>query len=137
MDIRNFFMERSSQALEWTTQGGSVATILERVQGMTGCGTHGSGLVDNVAMSHRLIHLVVQGMQIAALPTDPELATEKFGQIPKVSKIMKLEEGEDKSKAVEVLAKFEEQIKEEKIVSRKYCEILQEEWDEYNELEEG
>lgn len=36
-----------------------------------------------------LIHSVVQGMQIAALPTDPELAGK--GQFSKVSRIMKLE----------------------------------------------
>ncbi|TRZ07721.1 hypothetical protein HGM15179_019387 [Zosterops borbonicus] len=52
-----------------------------------------------------------ESMQIAALPTDPELATEKFGQVPKVSKIMKLGEGKEKSKASEALAKFEEQTK--------------------------
>ncbi|TRZ08283.1 hypothetical protein HGM15179_018826 [Zosterops borbonicus] len=33
-----------------------------------------------------LIHSVVQGMQIAALPTDPELAGEKIGQFSKVSR---------------------------------------------------
>lgn len=46
-------------------------------------------------------------MQIAALPTDPKMATEKLGQTSAVPRIMKLKEKERKSKATDVLAEFE------------------------------
>lgn len=62
----------------------------------------------------RLIHSVVQGMQIAAMPMDPGLATRGLGKNNKISKIMELKE-EATSKAAEVLIKFEKQIKEEKL----------------------
>ncbi|TRZ08940.1 hypothetical protein HGM15179_018170 [Zosterops borbonicus] len=75
--------------------------------------------------------LVVQGMQIAALPTDPELAGGKIGQLSKASKLMKLEE---KNRAAEALEKFENKVKEENISFQKYCEITQEDWDEYDEF---
>ncbi|RMC05500.1 hypothetical protein DUI87_18693 [Hirundo rustica rustica] len=55
-----------------------------------------------------LIHKVVQGMQIAALPTDPELASGGFGKNSKVSKVMKL--NEERSRAAEVLARFEARV---------------------------
>ncbi|RMC11973.1 hypothetical protein DUI87_11106 [Hirundo rustica rustica] len=77
-----------------------------------------------------------QGMQIAALPTDRELAVEKTGQIPEVSRIMKLEGREEANKVAEALEKFEEKIKEENVVYQKYCEISQEEWNDYSKFED-
>lgn len=62
----------------------------------------------------RLIHSVVQSMQIAAMPVDRKLATGKLGQAPKLSRIMKLREGDGKSRAAEALARFESQVNEEK-----------------------
>lgn len=79
---------------------------------------------------------MAQGMQIAVLPIDPEHAPEKLNQIPKVSKRMKLAEGEVNSKAPEALAKFEEQIKEDGIVYRIYQEVPQGEWDRNGESKE-
>ncbi|TRZ08702.1 hypothetical protein HGM15179_018410 [Zosterops borbonicus] len=66
----------------------------------------------------------------------PELAIEKGGQAPKVSKIMALGEGEERSKADKALAKFKDKVKEENIVYQKYCEISQEEWDDYDRWED-
>ncbi|TRZ06339.1 hypothetical protein HGM15179_020768 [Zosterops borbonicus] len=51
----------------------------------------------------RLIHSVVQGMQIASLPLDPEAAQGKT-----VSKLINLEEGEGNGRAVAALRRFEE-----------------------------
>lgn len=53
-------------------------------------------------------------MQIAALPTDPKMATEKLGQTSAVPRIMKLKEKERKSKATDVLAEFEAWLKQER-----------------------
>ncbi|RMC20448.1 hypothetical protein DUI87_01298 [Hirundo rustica rustica] len=76
-------------------------------------------------------------MQIAALPTDPELAVGKTGQIPKMSRIMKLEEKKEANNAAEALEKFERKIKKENAVHQKYCEISQEEWDDYSKFEDN
>ncbi|RMB94278.1 hypothetical protein DUI87_29085 [Hirundo rustica rustica] len=57
----------------------------------------------------RLIHTVVQGMQIAALPMDPELASGGLAKEKATSKIMNLTE-ERSSTAAQVLEKFEAQI---------------------------
>ncbi|RMC21778.1 hypothetical protein DUI87_02647 [Hirundo rustica rustica] len=78
----------------------------------------------------RLIHTVVQGMQIAALPTDPELASGGFGKNSKISKIMKL--NEERSRAAEVLTKFEARVQEEE-ECRKYWDEPEEEWDDYKD----
>ncbi|RMC16605.1 hypothetical protein DUI87_06542 [Hirundo rustica rustica] len=56
----------------------------------------------------RLIHTVVQGMQIAALPMDPELASGGLAKEKATSKIMNLTE--ERSTAAQVLEKFEAQI---------------------------
>ncbi|RMC19762.1 hypothetical protein DUI87_03326 [Hirundo rustica rustica] len=77
-----------------------------------------------------------KGMQIAALPTDPEPTGEKTSQISKVSRIMKLEGRKESNKAAEALEKFEERIKEENVLYQKYCEISQEEWDNYSKFED-
>ncbi|RMB92844.1 hypothetical protein DUI87_30738 [Hirundo rustica rustica] len=61
----------------------------------------------------RLIHTVVQGMQIAALPMDPELASGGLAKNKATSKIMNLTE--EKSTAAQVLEKFEAQIQEANI----------------------
>ncbi|RMC20063.1 hypothetical protein DUI87_00909 [Hirundo rustica rustica] len=58
----------------------------------------------------RLIHTVVQGMQIAALPMDPELASGGLAKGKATSKIMNLTE--ERSTAAQVLEKFEAQIQE-------------------------
>ncbi|RMB89521.1 hypothetical protein DUI87_34095 [Hirundo rustica rustica] len=58
----------------------------------------------------RLIHTVVQGMQIAVLPMDPELASGGLAKNKATSKIMNLTE--EKSTAAQVLEKFEAQIQE-------------------------
>ncbi|RMC20156.1 hypothetical protein DUI87_01002 [Hirundo rustica rustica] len=58
----------------------------------------------------RLIHTVVQGMQIASLPIDPELASGGLNKNNAVPKIMKL--NEEKSRAAEVLARFEARVQE-------------------------
>ncbi|RMC20116.1 hypothetical protein DUI87_00966 [Hirundo rustica rustica] len=79
----------------------------------------------------RLIHTVVQGMQIAALPTGPELATGGLGKTSKISKIMKL--NEERSRAAEVLAKFKARVKEEEEECRKYCDSSEEAWDDYKD----
>ncbi|RMC05573.1 hypothetical protein DUI87_18770 [Hirundo rustica rustica] len=78
-----------------------------------------------------------EGMQIAALPTDPELVVGKTGQNPKMSKIMKLEEKKEANKAAEALEKIERRIKKENAVHQKYCEISQGEWDDYSKLEDS
>uniref|UniRef100_A0A8C0VC15 Uncharacterized protein n=1 Tax=Cyanistes caeruleus TaxID=156563 RepID=A0A8C0VC15_CYACU len=52
----------------------------------------------------RLIHSVVQGMQIASLPIDPEKAQ---GNTALLSKIMKLEEEKENRNAVKALREFE------------------------------
>lgn len=75
----------------------------------------------------RLIHSVVQGMQVAAMPTEPECAT---GKMNKVSKIMKLGEENPHHRAADALAKFEKQIKGEGNVYKLYKEIPKEEWDD-------
>lgn len=54
----------------------------------------------------RLIHSVVQGMQIVVIPEDPELASRN-----KISKIKSLGEGGHESKTAEILAKFEKRIR--------------------------
>lgn len=59
----------------------------------------------------RLIHSVVQSMQVAAMPIDPELATRRTGHPTNISKIMELREEKEHSRAAEALIKFEEQIK--------------------------
>ncbi|RMC18965.1 hypothetical protein DUI87_03564 [Hirundo rustica rustica] len=53
----------------------------------------------------RTAEKVVQGMQIASLPTDPELASGGLSKTNKVPKFMKL--NEKKSRVAEVLARFE------------------------------
>ena len=59
------------------------------------------------------IHSVVRGMQIVAMPMDPELASGTVNG--KASKILlKLGEGEIDTSAVKALAKFEEQMEENK-----------------------
>ncbi|RMB99705.1 hypothetical protein DUI87_23707 [Hirundo rustica rustica] len=58
----------------------------------------------------RLIHMVVEGMQIASLPIDPELASGGLNKNNAVPKIMKL--NEKKSRAAEVLARFEARVPE-------------------------
>uniref|UniRef100_A0A674H2S3 Envelope glycoprotein n=1 Tax=Taeniopygia guttata TaxID=59729 RepID=A0A674H2S3_TAEGU len=68
----------------------------------------------------RLIHSVVQGMQIAALPTDPEAALGKTNQVPK---IMTLGEEIPHSRAAEALAKFERRIKNKEQNYTVYQEI--------------
>ena len=50
----------------------------------------------------------MQGMQIAAMPMDPELASGKANG--RASKLLKLGEGEVDTSAIEALAKFEEQM---------------------------
>lgn len=54
----------------------------------------------------RLIHSVVQGMQIAIVPVDPELASGS-----NTLKIMSLGEKKYASNAAEILAKFKKQVK--------------------------
>lgn len=80
----------------------------------------------------RLIHSVVQGMQIAAMPIDPKHASENN----KLSKILNLREGEQENKAAEVLAELEKQIKDDGVVYRINQEVVQGEWDRNKELEE-
>ena len=58
------------------------------------------------------IHAVVQGMQIVAMPMDPELTSGTVNG--KASKLLKLGEGEVDTSAVKALAKFEEQMEENK-----------------------
>lgn len=77
----------------------------------------------------RLIHSVVQGMQVAAMPTDPECAT---GKINQVSKIMRLGEENPHTRAAEALAKFEGHVKEEGNTYRFYQEIPKEQWGDGN-----
>lgn len=72
----------------------------------------------------KLIYSVVQGMQVAAMPTDPECTTGKLNQ---VSKITKLEEENPHSRTTDPLARFKEQIKGEGDVYKLYQEIPKEE----------
>ncbi|KAF4796226.1 hypothetical protein TURU_086110 [Turdus rufiventris] len=82
----------------------------------------------------RLMHSVVQGMQTAAMPMDPELASRLGGN--RTSKIMKLGEKEVKTNAVEALAKFEEKIKRDNFTYQDCQEESLEEWDSSGESEE-
>ncbi|KAF4804397.1 hypothetical protein TURU_008470 [Turdus rufiventris] len=71
---------------------------------------------------------------IAAMPVDPEFASRRVNG--KASKIMKLRKGEVDTRAVEALAKFEEQIEKNKLPYIDYREESIEEWDANEESEE-
>ncbi|XP_023784292.1 endogenous retrovirus group 3 member 1 Env polyprotein-like [Cyanistes caeruleus] len=75
----------------------------------------------------RLIQSVVQGMQIAALPIDPEKAQ---GKPTSLSKLMKLEEEKENKNAIKALKNFENKHN----LSQEYCGNSLTDWEE-NECE--
>ena len=77
----------------------------------------------------------MQGIQIASMPMDPELASGKANG--KASKLLKLGEGEVCASAIEALAKFEQQMGKSKRPYIDYREESVEEWDSSDGSEEN